>query len=363
MNRTLTVIGLFVIILGIAIWYFSSIFGYIIISLVLATVLRPLTNQISRVKVFGGSVPRALAVMVSFIAVMGVISLFVILFIPLITAQIEIISSVDFDLAFDSLTQPIKHLEDFMITRNLTDREAGYIVDGMRAGVVDFIQRIDFTAILNEIISLTGSFFIGTLAVVFITFFLLYENGILRRHVIAIIPNQYFEVFISALYKMERLLSNYLLGLLFQMFSIFSIAAIGLTIVGVKYAITIAVFAAVANLIPYMGPLLGGAFGIIVAISTSGDFSFSQDTIFLIIKVFSVFAVVQAVDNIFLQPLIFSKSVKAHPLEIFVIIFVGATIAGIPGMIGAIPVYTVLRVSSTEIYAGFNQYKVFKSKN
>ena len=126
---------------------------------------------------------------------------------------------------------------------------------------------------------------------------------------------------------------------------------------------TIAVFAAIANLIPYLGPLLGGIFGILVAISTSGDFSFSNENILLIIKVFSVFGAVQAIDNIVLQPLIFSKSVKAHPLEIFVIIFVGATVAGIPGMIAAIPVYTVLRVSSTEIYAGFNQYRVFKSKS
>lgn len=363
MNKTLTAIGVFVVLLGIAIWYFSSIFVYIIISLVLSTVLRPLTNQISRLKVFGGSIPRAVAVLASFVVVLAVLSLFVVLFIPLISEQVEVLSRVDFEGAFASITRPVRAIEEFIISRNLSDRGHGFIVDNMRSGVFDFMQGIDFTRILNQLISVTGNVFIGILAVVFITFFLLYENGIIRRHIIAIIPNRYFEVFISALYKMERLLSNYLLGLLFQMFSVFSIAAVGLTIVGVKYAITIAVFAAVANLIPYMGPILGGIFGILVAISTSGDFSFTNDTIFLVVKVFAVFAVVQATDNIFLQPLIFSKSVKAHPLEIFVIIFVGATIAGIPGMIGAIPVYTVLRVSSTEIYTGFNQYKVFKSKS
>lgn len=363
MNRTLSTIGLFVVLLGISIWYFSNIFAYLFISLVLATVLRPLTNQMSRVKLLGGSVPRALAVLASFIVVIAIFSLFVILFIPLISAQIEVITNVNFEDAFDSLTRPIRSFEEFVISKNLTDRPSGFMVEGMRTGVVDFIRSVDFTAILNRLISFTGSFFIGTLAVVFITFFLLYENGIIRRQIIAVIPNRYFEVFISALYKMERLLSNYLLGLLFQMFSVFTLAAIGLGIVGVKYAVTIAVFAAVANLIPYMGPLLGATFGIIVAISTGGDFTFSNETIILVIKVLIVFGAVQALDNIFLQPLIFSKSVKAHPLEIFVIIFVGATIAGIPGMIGAIPVYTVLKVSTTEIYAGFNQYKVFKSKS
>ena len=363
MNRTLIVIGIAVILLGIAVWYFSDIFAYITISLVLATVLRPLTNQISRIKVFGGHIPRFVAILGSFAVVMGIISLFVVLFIPLITDQIEILSTMDFNVVFDTIIQPVKSFESFLIENNLTENDAGFMVNNLRSGLLDFVKSINFTAIINQLISVTGSFFIGMLAITFITFFLLHENGIMRRQMIALIPNKYFEVFISALYKMEKLLSNYLLGLLFQMVSIFSLAAIGLSILGVNYAITIAVFAAVANLIPYLGPILGGTFGIIVSISTTGDFSFSNETILLIFKVFSVFAMVQAADNIVLQPLIFSKSVKAHPLEIFVIIFVGATIAGIPGMIGAIPVYTVLRVSSSEIYAGFNQYKVFKGKS
>lgn len=363
MNKTLSTIAISVALLGIAVWYFSDIFIYVVISLVLATVLRPMTNQIARIEVFGGSIPRFIAIFSSFAVIIGVITLFIILFIPLISNQIEVLSRMNFDRVFDSLIQPVQSFEDFLIFNNLTENQGGFMVESIRSGLIDFIQSINFTEILNQLISFTGSFFVGILAITFITFFLLHEDGILRRQLISLIPNKYFEVFISALYKMEKLLSNYLLGLFFQMFSIFSIAAIGLSIVGINYAITIAVFAAVANLIPYLGPLLGGIFGIIVAVSTSGDFSFSNDTILLIVKVFSVFAVVQAIDNVLLQPLIFSKSVKAHPLEIFVIIFVGATIAGIPGMIGAIPVYTVLRVSSTEIYAGFNQYKVFKSKS
>ncbi|VXD13544.1 AI-2E family transporter [Marinoscillum sp. 108] len=363
MKRTLVAIGVFVVLLGVAIWYFSNIFIYLTISLVLATVLRPMTSQIIRFEVFGGKVPRYIAIFGSYAVVIGVLALFLVLFIPLISNQLEVLASLDFSTVFDSLVQPVRWVETFLINNRLSDGPSGFMVDSVRKGVVDFIHTMDFTEILNQLISFTGNFFIGVLAVGFITFFLLYENGILRRQVIAVIPNKYFEVFISALYKIERLLSNFLLGILFQMISIFSIAAVGLSIVGVNYALTIAVFAAIANLIPYLGPLLGGIFGIAVAVSTSGDFTFNNDTLILVAKVFSVFAVVQATDNLLLQPLIFSKSVKAHPLEIFVIIFVGATIAGIPGMIGAIPVYTVLRVSSTEIYAGFNQYRVFKIKS
>lgn len=363
MNRTLTIIIFTVIVLGLAIWYFSNIFVYLVISIVLATVLRPMTNWINRIRILDSNVPRPIAILTSYLVVIAVLTLFVILFIPLISNQIEVLNTIDFNAIFNSLAQPLAWIESFMINNNLTDSTQGFIVNSTKEKIIEFVEGINFTAIINQLISLTGSFFVGMLAVVFITFFLLYENGFLRRQIIGIIPNQYFEVFISALYKIEKLLSNFLLGILFQMFSIFSIVSIGLTILGVNYAVTIGVFAAIANLIPYLGPLLGGAFGVIVAISTSGDLTFSNDTIILIAKVSAVFATVQAVDNLLLQPVIFSKSVKAHPLEIFVIIFVGATIAGIPGMIAAIPFYTVIRVSTTEIYAGFNQYRVFKSKN
>ncbi|MEQ8473076.1 MAG: AI-2E family transporter [Marinoscillum sp.] len=363
MNRTLLALGALVVLLGLAVWYFSNIFVYLTISLVLATVLRPLTNQINRIELFGGKIPRFIAIIGSYAVVVAVLSLFVLLFVPLIYDQIEVLNSLKFNVVFDSLVEPLRWVEDFLISSHLTEKTEGFIVESTRTGIIDFIQTLNFTDIINQLLSFTGNFFVGVLAVTFITFFLLYEKGIIRRQIIAIVPNKYFEVFISALYKIERLLSNFLLGILFQMFSIFSIASVGLSVLGVNYAVTIAVFAAVANLIPYLGPLLGGIFGILVAVSTSGDLTLSNATIILIVKVFSVFAVVQATDNIVLQPLIFSKSVKAHPLEIFVIIFVGATIAGIPGMIAAIPVYTVLRVSSTEIYAGFNQYRVFKSKS
>lgn len=359
----LIAIGAFVLLLGIAVWYFSSIFIYISLSIVIATVLRPMTNRINKLELYGRSIPRPLAVLVSFSAVIGLMIAFITLFIPLISHQIEVISTLDFDIVFDNVFKPVRSIESFLIQNELTNQEVGFLTESIHDNIFSFFGRIHFTELINSFLSVAGNLFIGLLAVSFITFFLLYENGIIRRQFIALIPNKYFEVFISALYKVETLLSNYLLGLLFQMISIFTMASIGLTIVGIDYVVTIAVFAAVANLIPYLGPILGGIFGVLVAVSTTGEFELSNQTIILFAKVFSVFAVVQVTDNVVLQPLIFSKSVKAHPLEIFVIIFVGATIAGIPGMIAAIPVYTIVRVSSSEIYAGFNKYRVFKSNN
>ena len=150
-----------------------------------------------------------------------------------------------------------------------------------------------------------------------------------------------------------------MIGLLVQMTAIFTLATIGLSIVGIKYAASIALFAAVANVIPYLGPILGATFGIIISLSTMG-FAEPSQILFMVLKIFAVFAIVQLNDNLVFQPVIFSKSVKAHPLEIFIIIFVGATLGGVIGMIAAIPVYTIVRVSVVEFSIGYKQYQIFK---
>lgn len=341
-------------------WLFSDIFIYICISIVLATILRPLTNFINRTYIFRVRMPRVFAILISYCAVIGVVFSFVLLFIPLILEQVNVLSTVSFDEVYAKLSQPIVSLENFMIEYHLISADEHSLTQTIRSSVFEFARNLDFRNIINNLLTFTGGFFVSVLAISFITFFLLLENGLLSRRLIAIVPNQYFELVISAIHKIEHLLSNYLIGLVLQMMAIFSIAGLGLSIFGVKYALTIAVFAAVANLIPYMGPLLGAIFGIVVGLSTSGHFDFDQTTVILILKIASVFTVVQATDNVLLQPLIFSKSVKAHPLEIFVVIFAAASLAGIPGMIAAIPVYTIIRVSVAEIRSGFKSYRIFQ---
>lgn len=342
-------------------WLFSNILLYFVLSVIISTLLRPLTEFLNQTQVFGVKIPRFVAVLISFAVLVNVITLFIILFIPLISEQIQVLSAINYDELFEKATRPLQSFEAFLIRNNLTYEQEGFITDDLRVNISQLLNRANVSLIFNNLISFTGNFFLGVMAVVFISFFLLYEKGVIRKRFISLIPNQYFELTIAAIYKIEQLLSNYLLGLLFQMLAIFTLASFGLTLFNVNYALTIAVFAAVANLIPYAGPILGACFGIVVGVST-GDFDLeTQQYYVLIFKIVAIFSVVQMIDNLFLQPLIFSKSVKAHPLEIFVIIFVGATLAGIVGMIAAIPVYTIIRVSFLELYKGYKEYYIFRT--
>ena len=360
LNRTVVNVILLVTGLTMLVWLFSDIVLYVLFAIVLSAILRPLMRYLSNVQFYSLRIPKLAAVLLSFVLLIVLLVSFFTLFIPLISEQVEVLSTLDYEALYETITIPLKRLEAYLIRNGLAAQEPGFIVDNLKTTITGLFSGVKISNILNAIIAFTGQFFVGILAVTFISFFFLYEMGSMRKKLISIIPNKYFEVTITAYNKIEKLLSNYLMGLLIQMFAIFSISALGLSIVGVKYSLTIALFAAVANLIPYLGPILGATFGLIVGISTGVQLTDVQALFFLFMKIVSVFGIVQLVDNIFLQPIIFSKSVKAHPLEIFIIIFAGASLAGIPGMVAAIPFYTVLRVSFSEMYEGYRSYNVFK---
>ncbi|MBN7812658.1 AI-2E family transporter [Algoriphagus sp. H41] len=342
-------------------WYFSNITLYLIVSLIIAALLRPMTNRLNDFHLVKQHIPRWMAIIISYASIVLLLFLLSLLFLPLINNQLIILSEMDLEGLYLQVQEPIERIERVLLRYQLLENKPGSLFEELKSSVVAFIKTFDFGGFISGLVNVTSSLLIGVMAVGFITFFLLLENGLLRRNLLNLIPNAYFELSVATFTKVEKLLSNYLFGLLIQMLLIFSIASLGLTIAGVDYALTISLFAAVANLIPYAGPLLGAAFGIVVGIST-GTFATDAEYTYFLVKILSVFAVVQLTDNLILQPMIFSKSVKAHPLEIFVIIFAGAKIAGIVGMIFAIPVYTIFRVSIMEFYEGYKAYRIFKIK-
>jgi predicted PurR-regulated permease PerM len=360
MQRFFGYLILFIVLFLLFGWYFSNITFYIVASLILAALLRPLTNRLHDFHVMGQHIPRWAAILLSYGSIVLLFVSLSFLFYPLISNQIEILSGLDLEGIYETVKQPVLKIEEFLFKYELIDNKPGFLFNEIRNSIISTVKDFDFTSFIGGVINTTSSLFIGLLAIAFISFFLLLENGLLRRNLMNLIPNPYFELSVATFTKVEKLLSNYLSGLLIQMLTIFSFASLGLSLLGVEYSLTIALFAAVANLIPYAGPILGASFGIIVGIST-GNFETNIELNYLIFKILSVFAVVQVIDNILVQPLIFSKSVKAHPLEIFVVIFVGAKIGGIVGMIFAIPVYTIFRVSIIEFFNGYKSYRIFKT--
>jgi predicted PurR-regulated permease PerM len=334
---------------------------YLLVALVISAILRPITDQVNDIEIFHIKIPRILAVVVAFLILALIPFFFILLFVPLISDQISLLQKLDYNAVLTNLQQPIESTENFILKNFPTDKHSGFLRQEINKSIIGFVEGLDVGSVLNEVLRFTGSILFYLIAVSFITFFFLYEKGLFRRNLLALIPNQYFEVAVTTFYKIEKLLSNYLIGLLGQMTVMFMMISIGLSIMGIKYTLTIAAFMAVINLIPYLGPALGCIFASLVILSTPSEAGSFTGNGFVILQASPIFLGAIFFDNIFVQPFIFSKSVKAHPLEIFLAVFAGATLAGGLGMIAAIPVYTIVRVSYIELSKSYRQYRVFKA--
>jgi predicted PurR-regulated permease PerM len=189
-----------------------------------------------------------------------------------------------------------------------------------------------------------GDILVGVFSIFFIGFFFLREQGLFDNILTSIMPTKYEWQIRQAVDETSRLLIRYFIGIMIQVTIITLIVSISLTALGVKNALLIGFFAGLMNVIPYIGPIIAAAIGIMITLSSNMELSFYDEMVPLLIKVMIVFIVTRLIDDIIIQPNIFSKSVKAHPLEIFIIVLVGARLGGILGMVLAIPLYTAFRV-------------------
>jgi len=214
-------------------------------------------------------------------------------------------------------------------------------------------SKLNFSFIpnlFNAIIGTISSFGIGVVSVLFITFFFLKDRVAFIVSAKQLIPDAQEEKILNSLDKIYTLLSRYFIGLLIQLSIVFVLYLIVLLIFGVQNAVVIAFLCAVLNIIPYIGPLIASVIAAILTMLGNLGSDFQTQMLPLTIYVMIGFWIVQLIDNNLTSPLIFSKSVSSHPLEIFLIVLIVGYLFGIIGMIIAIPLYTILKVFGKEFY-------------
>jgi predicted PurR-regulated permease PerM len=278
------------------------------------------------------------------------------LFIPVFFTQAMNLSEVDYKSIALALDEPFQNilqwLKSFGIPVELINLEE--LVSSLTKG---WFEPTLVTDILSKFFSTASSIVVAVASILFIAFFFIQEQGMFLRFILTFIPDKYVEQTQNAIKESIRLLSRYFNGLLIQMLLITIYMMIMLSIFGIKNALIIAFFAALMNLIPYLGPIFGAAFAALITLSSNLDLSFYTEVWPQLVTVVLIFGSMQMLDNYILQPFIFSKSVLAHPLEIFVIILIGANLAGITGMVLAIPIYTIFR-SFAKIF--FEKFKIVR---
>ena len=350
----LSIIGLILLILFV--WYFSNIVVYVLVSAVLAVIGEPLVELFDKIRIRKIHIPHALSAFMALLVMIGVFIGFIWFFVPLISGQAKIISNINITDVMEHFKDPIASIEQFLYDYDIID--ANETIQGtIEEQLSSAVGIATFTNIFKNLVSATGSFFFGAFSVLFLTFFFLKSKNMFSNFILLLVPTHLEDEMQLILSKMNKLLSRYFLGLLTELTCMITLLSTGLYILGIENALIIGFLGGLMNIIPYLGPLIGGAMGIIIAVTTALSFEM-YDTVMLIgIEVISVFLVANLIDNLVLQPLIYSNAAKAHPVEIFLVIIMAGSLAGIPGMILAIPGYTVIRIVAKEF---LNNVKIVK---
>ena len=267
--------------------------------------------------------------------IIGVFSLFV----PLILKQGDSLSLLDVEELENKFIFLSSQINDFIGWNNSILNK-----NTISNNIFSNIGFSSIPNILNGFIGTLSNFTIGLFSIIFASFFLLKDSNILEKTALIFIRDDQE--------------SKFKIALVFQIIILLIIYTSVLLIFGVSNAFIIAFLCALLNLIPYLGPIIGAFLISALTMTSFIDASFTEVILPKTTYVLLGFAFGQVIDNFFSQPYIFSKSVKSHPLEIFIIIIATGTLFGTIGLIVAVPAYTSIKVM---LQTFFEENKIVKS--
>ena len=341
-------------------WYFKNVLIYIIAAFVVSMIGRPVMQLLRKIKIKGRHAPDWLLAVITILVIIGLLLLIVTQMVPMISNIVRDASALQGSHYFGS--DPIGRLNEWLVGMfpNLGDDfDLSALLIAKIREVVDF-GRV--SGIVGSVASVVTSVFVALFAIVFISFFFLKEDGLFERIVCALVPDKHELTLGKTLSEIKQLLSRYFVGLLIEILGVALVDFLGLWLIArldFSYAIGIAFIAGMLNMIPYVGPLIGEAIGVIIGIVLKLGTGAGLDVniwVFALIILLIMLAA-QLIDNFIYQPVIYSTSIKAHPLEIFIVLLMAGHIGGTVGMLVAIPAYTVVRVVAIRF---FYRYKVIQ---
>lgn len=336
-----------VAVIGLLCWYFKNVLIYIVLAFVVSLISQPLTHLMRKVRFKGKSAPDWLLAILSIGIVLAVLILVVTRVIPVVSGIIREASFLNNIKHLDgSITQTINGWIVSMFPSLGKDYDAiSVILDYLKGATSD----ISITGILGSVASVAVDLAVGIFSVVFISFFFVKDEKLFSKIVGALVPDKIEASVTEAIGDIEHLLSRYFVGIFLEMLAVALIDFLGLWLIariGITYALGIAFIAGILNIIPYVGPIIGEVLGVVLCLVLKYGAGTGLDVgiwVFALI-VLAIMLGAQFIDNFVLQPIIYSTSIKATPLEIFIVMLMAGHIGGIVGMLAAIPAYTVIRV-------------------
>ena len=332
-------------------WYFRSVLVYILAAVVVSLIAKPIMGGLQKIRIKGWKAPDWFLAALTLFLVLTTFFTVLTLIIPIVSGILKGISMSSIESAAGQIAVPLANLNETL--RSMFPKLGNdFRIEMMLIGEIH--KLFDISAISSMIGSATSfltSLGIGLFSVVFIGFFFIKDDGLFTNIVCSLVPDKHEKNTERAIADIGHLLSRYFIGVLIEVVGVALLNFLGLMFIarmGFNAAIGIAFLTGILNIIPYVGPLMGGALGTILSLvlKYSSATPLGLDVNFWIFTgiLVAIFAFTQLVDNFLYQPVIYSTSIKSKPLEIFIVLLVVGHIGGPLAMIVAIPCYTVVRV-------------------
>ena len=300
--------------------------------------LIPLVDLLSRSKV-----PRSLAVAVSYLVFVAVITGLVALIGPSLQKEFTVLLISLPDRA-DQLLELFKSLQDTALFGQLFDLEA-LSIDKLSEMIPNAINN-SLNYALNSItliINFVTNFFITILVIPFLLYYMLAESG--SGKVASVInkltPQLHADRTNRSLAELNRQLASYVQGVGIVSILIGILAYIGFLIIDIEFALVLAVFVLITNIVPIIGPFIGAVPAVLVG---------AIDSPLMVLKVIIVIVIVQQLDSIVVRPLVLGRKMAISPLAVILVVLLAGRLGGLLGIILAVPIFTVIKIVATQVY-------------
>lgn len=313
-----------------------SIISPLFIGFVIAWILNPLVNKLTKWKV-----NRTLAVIIVFALLIGVLYLFTLAILPALANQIK-----DIVATIPSILADLKSWVE-----NIFDKLSDLSLENLDNVKIQFFESIEKVAngvqtnLPTKTISFVSSMIsgIGVILLSFVVgFYMLFNFNNVSKGFLNLLPLRYRDEASDLLGKVSSTVREYVNGTLLLSLVLTVISFIGFSIIGLKAALLIAVVCGITNLIPYIGPYMGAA--------VAGAIGFTQSNVVGILTLVFIL-ITQTLEGNFLTPLFMSKKMHLHPVTILIALLIFGYFFGIIGMIIATPVVALLKI----IFIFFNE--------
>ena len=329
---------------------FGSVVVYVLLAGVVSLIAKPLKMMLAKIRIKGHRAPDWFLAILSILLILVIFSGIIAGLAPMVKEVISDVASVTGDTSLGAISSNLAELNAYLV--KTFDLDPGFRIEVAILHQVKSLINVNiFGNVIGSVASALASFGIGLFSVVFIAFFFIRDEKLFSRIICALAPDRHEDEVAQSLSDVEHLLSRYFIGLIVEMSCVGLIDFLGLWAIArleLGTAIGIGFMAGLLNIIPYVGPLLGGVLGTIIAMTIRycGTGACGLDIGFwgFLAILVAIFMLAQLVDNFILQPVIYSTSIQASPLEIFIVMLLAGTMGGILGMLTAIPAYTVVRV-------------------